>query len=134
MKYVILVLLGLLLEACADRDRELRHQIAGNWSRYDSAQLTLAPNGCLRSSLKFADMDVNNEGSWRIRDGVLITKITHSSVHYKPGVTNLTSVSGDLNPLHNRVFLIDSTHLAVVSDPLLDQYGGPKTNVWERKL
>jgi hypothetical protein len=127
--FIIAVALAVLLAACAHQETQLGRQIVGTWRCGSSNEWVFGANG--RFALKFGGSIGEGEfdGTWRIRDNILIMKITST---YIRGATNLFTVNGILNPERHSIFLIDAAHLAVISDQRLDDYG-LRTNVWERQ-
>jgi hypothetical protein len=132
VKYTItLLILSVLLVACAHQDSKVREQIIGTWSHGDTAELILAADGTFVSKVKRDDGDEKLEGTWRLKDGALITKTVHTHMSYRPGVTNIHSVDRSSDPQRTRVFLPDPSQLVAITEATL--YRGARTNVWERR-
>ena len=82
MKFTPIILaLSLLLTACNRRDAKLGHQLLGTWTgEAEAATMTFAPDGGFLI-VKKSDTNIY-AGTWQIRDGVLVMKITKSpSLH-----------------------------------------------------
>jgi len=132
VKYTITILiLSVLLVACAHQDPKAREQIIGTWLHRGTAELTLAADGTFVSRVKREDGDEKVEGTWKLKDGALITKTDHTYMSYCPGVTNIHSLGASSGPQRTRVTLADQSLLIAVTEAT--PYGGARTNVWERR-
>jgi hypothetical protein len=114
----IFVLLTLLMASCGKHDKTSQ-QIIGTWHRDSRFSMTLSAGGDFLSSF----LDTNQivvliyQGTWRVREGVLMLTITDVSGTLKH------ETNGSIDRL--RIVELDSRHLA------LD--GGYMTNYFERK-
>ena|ERR1017187_3622344 len=73
------LLLSLLLTACGRRDAKFARQIAGTWTNESSVTMTFTPDGNF-STLWLSPRRTNIfEGTWQIRDGIVIFTTTNAS-------------------------------------------------------
>jgi hypothetical protein len=91
MRFVLIFILVSLLVAGCSRDAKLREQIAGKWGKFgESSEMTfdldgsfhfrasyVSTNGIL--SITNATLKWASDGTWDVKDGFLICKITNST-------------------------------------------------------
>lgn len=120
------VLLGMLLTGCGRRETTIQNQVAGTWFHDDSyyrCVMKLVSDGSFHSrcttTFTNATYEWSYDGTWEVKDGVLISTITNSSTkntdHFEP-VGTVDRV---------RIVEIDGSHLALAIE---DQ-----TNLFVRK-
>jgi hypothetical protein len=71
--------LTILLAACSSvpSDAQLRHKLIGTWiGPSDNLEMTMSSDGSYVSKFTREGMNYDYEGTWKIKDGFLITTLT----------------------------------------------------------
>jgi hypothetical protein len=90
MKLLLTVILfSLLLAGCNGQDTKIRQQIVGNWTNSGLGMSFIITSDGSFSSARPSHHNAY-EGTWLIKDGVLITTVTNATG------TNLTVKAGDV--------------------------------------
>ena len=117
------IVLSFLLMACSRRDASVHDRIIGSWVHGDSGEITLLPNGSFHSKWTIALTNVTQEwiydGTWGVKEGVLISTVTNSSAN---NTTNSQAI-GSIDRF--KIIQLDSIHLAIDI--------GQKTNLFNRR-
>jgi hypothetical protein len=124
------IFLSLLLEGCAHSNAKLREKLIGTWSRANS-ELIFASDGRFQSRTTTVSTNEPQEGTWDLRNGVLVMTDPHPSFRV-PGTTNAFHPLRSVQFCH-KVILIDGTHLGIISDTSQNPQDRARTNVWDRK-
>ena len=111
--------LSLLLTACGRRETAIHKQLTGKWARGNFGEITYDSDGRFHSRWSNPTEEWLYEGTWDVRNGFIITKITKSEAR---GSTNFESV-GSVDRI--KIAIIDGGHLGIVANG--------STNYFERK-
>jgi hypothetical protein len=110
MKYAIAFLcLSLLLTACDRHDAKLRKQITGTWAEDHFFDMTLASDGRFASRLTQATNVFTFEGTWLVKDDVLVMSITNAT-----GTSSHVS-AGSVDRM--KIISVDDHHLVYKAPP-----------------
>ena len=83
-----LLILSTLLAACDRREAGLRQKLTGSWALTNgTGVITLAPDGSLRSRFTGRTQALAFEGTWQLRDDVLIVSGVKSNGVLQVGET-----------------------------------------------
>lgn len=89
MKVTLLLASFLLLPACSRRDSKLHEQMIGTWTRGETFEMRLAADGTYVSQWSGRTARVTFEGTWNVRDSVMVAKLTNCVAQ---GTTNFPAI------------------------------------------
>jgi hypothetical protein len=79
MRFTLTFLLfGLLLVGCKRSDAKLSRQLAGNWT-HGAGSMSISPDGSFSSRWGSGDSLVSYQGTWLVKDHVLVMTVTNTS-------------------------------------------------------
>jgi len=70
----------MLLMGCSRRDAKLAHQVAGTWNREGIGTWSYSPQGNFLISWQRDNGTNQFAGTWQVKAGVLIMKLTNSPI------------------------------------------------------